>query len=92
MGHFDFHETIDARGGSYTLRLHRWSSSARYPAVTGNRVVAGEWDYGPVLVDSCSTVEVWRDNRLATIDAAYRVTPGALLTTCPESTLVGSLP
>lgn len=72
-------------GGSYTLRLHR-SSDTAYPLVAGNRLVDGAWDYGPALVDTCSVIDVWRDNQIVRIDSGYAVTALVRpLTTCPES-------
>jgi hypothetical protein len=72
-------------GGSYTLRLHRDGSATRYPLVSGNRVVDGAWDYGPVLVDSCAPIDAWRDNWVVRIDASYAVTSMVRrLTNCPE--------
>jgi hypothetical protein len=71
-------------GGSYTLRLHQWTSGARYPQVTGNRIVDGVWDYGPVLVDSCSIVDVWRDNWVIRLESGH-VTLLRLLTNCAET-------
>jgi hypothetical protein len=63
-------------GGSYTLRLHADAGvgNVHYPEVTGNRLVRGEWDWGPVLVDTCAAIGQWSDNRLVTIDSQYRVT------------------
>ena len=73
-------------GGSYVMRLHSSGTQTNYPAVTGNRIVNGAWDFGPVLVDSCSTIAVWRDNTLVEIDADYRVTSTVRrLTTCAET-------
>lgn len=73
-------------GGSYVMRLHSSGSETSYPAVTGNRIVNGAWDYGPVLVDACSTIAVWRDNTVVEIDADYRVTSTVRrLTTCVET-------
>lgn len=75
-------------GGAYVLRIYQWHSQATYTQVSGNRIVASSWDggTGPTLVETCSIIASWRDNRLATIDSAYRVTAGSLLTRCPEST------
>jgi Bacterial TSP3 repeat len=67
-------------GGSYSLRLHGGGS---YEAVAGNRLVQGAWDHGPVLVDSCTGIANWSDNRLVSIDAAYNITTlGGLITRC----------
>jgi Bacterial TSP3 repeat len=67
-------------GGSYSLRLHGGGS---YEAVAGNRLVQGAWDHGPVLVDSCTGIANWSDNRLVNIDAAYNITTlGGLITRC----------
>jgi hypothetical protein len=71
-------------GGSYTLRLHRWTSGARYPQVTGNRIVDGVWDYGPALVDSCSIVDVWSSNWVVRLVDGH-MTLLRLLTICPET-------
>lgn len=80
-------------GGSYTLRLHADGSATNYPRVVGNRIVEGAWDYGPALVDACSTIGEWRANTVVRIDSGYAVTSTVRqLTTCPEATGVGSLP
>jgi hypothetical protein len=69
-------------GGAYVLRLLP-DPGADYPVVTGNRIVADTWDWGPTQVDDCTIVGEWSDNRLATIDPSYRVTDvGAPLDHC----------
>jgi hypothetical protein len=65
-------------------------TSSRFGVVSGNRLVGGS--YGPARVASCSTVDVWANNRRATIASDGTVVDGALLTNCPESAGVGSLP
>jgi hypothetical protein len=70
-------------GGSYPLRLHNEAPGITYSQVSGNRIVNHAWDWGPLLVDSCSVVSSWSDNHLVTIDAGYRVTElGTFLTRC----------
>jgi hypothetical protein len=75
-------------GDSYVMRLE--GSSSHFGVVSGNRLVGGAFGQ-PARVASCATVGVWRDNRVATVAADGSVVDGRLLTTCPESTGVGSL-
>jgi hypothetical protein len=55
-------------GGGYTVRLH--DGTFRF---TGNRIVDGSWQYGPVY-SACASVNPWSDNTLVRIDDAYRIT------------------
>jgi hypothetical protein len=76
-------------GDSYVMRLE--GTSSRFGEVSGNRLVGGAFS-SPSRVASCSTVDVWSNNRRATIAADGTVVDGALLTNCPESAGVGALP
>jgi hypothetical protein len=64
-------------GGGFTMRIGGPGPDGpggTYDRVSGNRIVDRTWGFGPVLVDDCGTVADWSDNRVVTIDAAYRVT------------------
>jgi hypothetical protein len=66
-------------GGGYTLRIHDDATPDIGPwVVTGNRIVAGSWNFGPVnnTNTTCSgsgARMTWSDNSLVTIDADYKV-------------------
>jgi hypothetical protein len=55
-------------GGGYGLRLYG-NLPFSAPAVTGNKVVDGAWEYGPVDV-TCSNIGTWEGNATVTYDWA----------------------
>src|SRR5215210_2723948 len=64
-------------GGGFTMRIGGPGPDGpggTYDRVSGNRIVDRTWGFGPVLVDDCGTIADWSDNRVVTVDAAYRVT------------------
>lgn len=75
-------------GGSHTLRLHQWRPDTHYPRVTGNRIVNGSWDFSPAAVDSCSIIDIWRDNWVVNLDDAGRITLLRSLSSCTETAYV----
>lgn len=50
-------------GGGYALRL----TGGSFSSVTGNKIVNGSAEYGPVEVE-CSKVGTWKDNAVVTYD------------------------
>jgi uncharacterized membrane protein YgcG len=52
-------------GGGYSLRLFGGS----FPTVTGNKIVANTWGYGPIDVD-CGVIGTWSGNAVITFDFA----------------------
>ncbi|MFI6389166.1 hypothetical protein [Nonomuraea sp. NPDC050540] len=56
-------------GGTFSIQL--WDIGG-YVIFRNNLLVDNTWDYKPAEVE-CATVD-WRDNKLVTIDDAYRVT------------------
>lgn len=53
-------------GGGYSLRIYG-DLPFSAPAVTGNKIVDGTWDYGPVDV-TCSSIGTWAGNATVTYD------------------------
>ena len=51
-------------GGTYSIRIMH-----NAPIVTGNKVEAGSWEYGPIDVD-CSVIGEWRENAVVNFDFA----------------------
>jgi hypothetical protein len=51
-------------GGGYSIRI-----SQHAPKVTGNKVEAGSWTYGPMDV-ACDVIGEWRENSVVTFDFA----------------------
>jgi Domain of unknown function (DUF4082) len=51
-------------GGTYSIRITQDA-----PKVTGNKILAGSWDYGPVDV-SCGVIGEWRENAVVNFDFA----------------------
>lgn len=74
-------------GGGFVLRfLDIPGPGATFPEISGNRVVKNSWGFGPADVDKCSSVGIWRDNRVAVIDSSYRVTSlDVRIANCPET-------
>lgn len=75
-------------GGGYTLRLHDDFTPDHGPwQATGNRIVSGSWNNGPVLTTntSCATT-TWSDNRLVTIDSNYNILSTGALVDCSGGT------
>jgi uncharacterized membrane protein YgcG len=62
-------------GGGYSLRL--WGGS--FPTVTGNKIVANTWGYGPIDVD-CNLIGTWSGNAIVTFD----FTTGTILSQTQE--------
>lgn len=50
-------------GGGWTLTL----LGGKFPTVTGNKIVDGEWGYGPLDVD-CNLIGRWQGNAVVTVD------------------------
>jgi len=60
-----------AVGGTYSLDLLPGIGSW---TVTGNRVVAGEYDFGAYEAEGkCGTIGAWADNDIVKIDSSYHV-------------------
>lgn len=50
-------------GGGYSLRL----LGGNFPTVTGNKIVANTWAYGPLDID-CDLIGAWNGNAVVTFD------------------------
>jgi len=75
-------------GGGYTLRLHDDFDPDHGPwEATGNRIVDGAWNNGPVLTTNtnCATT-TWSENRLVTIDSNYNILTTGALVNCSGGT------
>jgi hypothetical protein len=59
-------------GGSYTV-IFWWTGGPEYE-VHDNRVVQGEWAYGPADTHASCAHQNWSGNTLVTIDANYDIT------------------
>ncbi|WP_336216725.1 DUF4082 domain-containing protein [Nonomuraea sp. LPB2021202275-12-8] len=71
-------------GGNYTLFLE-WRSGPKWK-ISGNKIVHGAWDFGPVSsADTCENIDWGPGNAIVTIDRNYQITKTVeQLTRCIE--------
>jgi len=69
-------------GGGYSVQLEDTDFGGTF-VVTGNRIAAGAWQYGPNLVRPDCAHVTWVDNRLVTVGSDYQVTGTGAVVGCP---------